>query len=384
MQRSSFVGIAPEWIAVPVCLAGLSAVAAGFLTFAPAEPALAHGVEGPLLLLALAVAAEHVPFPVATGRKISVAFVFLLAAAVLYGAAVAVVMGALTIALNSQSYFPRKPRIRVLFNASSTALAAGAAGLAAKAVGGHAFLVPAVIAAAAAFLGINLLTVAAVLSRAERRGFVELVITTLRGVAVPFVMAVSIVPLFVLGWGSSKLIALSVVFPVAGIGLYLRSLDDSRQALALALTDPLTGLGNRRHFDERLRRELDRSETGAGPVSLIIIDLNRLKLVNDRFGHEAGDRLLCQVASCLRQSGESFRFGGDEFAILLAGAGDAQAALILEAVRERVQSVETVGGQSAVAALGLATYPSAGLSRDTFLRAADERAYREKRGVGST
>lgn len=368
------MGGVPELVA-PVCLGGLAAVAVGVSAVVESNLAV---LGGPLLLLLLAIGAEHLPSPVAGLRSISFSCVFLVAAGILYGAATAVVLGALAIVLNWSVLAGEKPFIRVLFNASTIALSAGAAAVFANLVGGREAVLPAVLAGSLAFLGFNLIFVSGVIARAERRDFRPLVLGTLREVAFPFAMAVSIVPLLVVAWESSRVVALTAALPLTAVGLHLRSLERSREAIELALTDPLTGLGNRRHFDERLRRELDRAEAGYGPLSLILIDLNRLKSVNDRFGHEAGDRLLRGAASCLRQGGEAFRFGGDEFAILLPDTTEQEADAIRTAARQRIEHIETDDGLSAGAALGHATYPEPCESRDEFVRMADESVYRAK------
>ena len=214
------------------------------------------------------------------------------------------------------------------------------------------------LAAAAAFFAVNVILVGSVIARFDRRPLVPLLTAVLRWVSLPFALAISIVPLFVLAWESSKLVAVSAAVPLAAVGLYLRSLALTRKTLELALTDPLTGLGNRRHFDERLRAELDRADAGAGPLSLVLIDLDRLKAVNDRLGHEAGDDLLRAIAACLRQGGEAFRFGGDEFAILLPGRTAQDADEVVRAVRERFADlVDGLDGAAARASFGVATYP---------------------------
>jgi diguanylate cyclase (GGDEF)-like protein len=102
--------------------------------------------------------------------------------------------------------------------------------------------------------------------------------------------------------------------------------DEARQ---LARVDALTGLGNRRAFDEALDAEMARARRGGTPLSLIVADLNGFKEINDSHGHVAGDGCLRQAAdtlrACVRRPDWCFRWGGDEFAILLAGA-DAAAA----------------------------------------------------------
>src|SRR3954471_14273513 len=97
--------------------------------------------------------------------------------------------------------------------------------------------------------------------------------------------------------------------------------DEARQ---LPRVDALTGLGNRRAFDESLDAELARSRRGGTPLSLIVADLNGFKEINDRHGHVLGDECLRQAASALReavrQPDHCFRWGGDEFSVLLTGA----------------------------------------------------------------
>nr|WP_118180037.1 diguanylate cyclase [Paraburkholderia phosphatilytica] len=124
------------------------------------------------------------------------------------------------------------------------------------------------------------------------------------------------------------------------------SLDNvaHRERLKLyGMTDALTGLANRRHFDERLREELMRAARYALPVGCLFIDIDRFKQINDTHGHATGDRVLATVAACLRQQlriGDTLaRHGGEEFAALLQG--DREEILIAaERVRRAVASLE--------------------------------------------
>src|SRR5262249_48673761 len=79
----------------------------------------------------------------------------------------------------------------------------------------------------------------------------------------------------------------------------------------LALTDPLTGLGNHRHFHERLQRELQAAEEHATPLTLCFVDIDDFKRINDRFGHPSGERVLSQVPGKLRQGGPAFPLSAD-------------------------------------------------------------------------
>ena len=95
------------------------------------------------------------------------------------------------------------------------------------------------------------------------------------------------------------------------------------EALRLAATDPLTGLGNHGGFHTRLEELLDEARAADSPLALILLDIDEFKLVNDTFGHPMGDRVLAQVARELRRGEEAFRLGGDEFAIVLPESDEA-------------------------------------------------------------
>src|SRR5205823_1787885 len=139
--------------------------------------------------------------------------------------------------------------------------------------------------------------------------------------------------------------------------LYQRSDRQARDALRLALIDPLTGLGNQRHFYDRLRRELERARTTGSLVALCLVDVDDFKLINDRFGHMAGDRVLAQLAARFRHDGEAFRLGGDEFAILLPSHEQHTAVGVVEALARRISLVPLDHGEPATISVGVAAYP---------------------------
>ncbi len=97
-----------------------------------------------------------------------------------------------------------------------------------------------------------------------------------------------------------------------------------QRALKLAMQDSLTGLGNRRYFDEQLNRAINHASRQKSDVGLVVSDLNKFKAINDTFGHHVGDKVLQHFAialkSCTRESDSVFRFGGDEFAIIVEDA----------------------------------------------------------------
>jgi diguanylate cyclase (GGDEF)-like protein len=151
-----------------------------------------------------------------------------------------------------------------------------------------------------------------------------------------------------------------------------------------AVTDPLTGLYNRRLFTESFEKELNRARRYGLPLSIVILDLHRFKEVNDKHGHPRGDDVLRAAAStlqkALRTSDSAFRIGGDEFALLLPQTDAAQAL----ALSRRVGTVfaETLQPlQLAVSVTmdhGVATFPPDGDQSDLLIRVADERLYRLK------
>jgi len=176
-----------------------------------------------------------------------------------------------------------------------------------------------------------------------------------------------------------------------------RAFDDMASALQQreqklqeqAISDPLTGLYNRRYLDEFLPRELARSGRGAMPVAVMLIDLDHFKRVNDSSGHEAGDIALRAVGNLLRAnvrgSDIACRFGGEEFALILPET-DAEAALRrAEGIRVAVSAMDlSYAGKplgKITASFGLALFPDHAPDTDELLRVADVALYAAK-GAG--
>ena len=151
-----------------------------------------------------------------------------------------------------------------------------------------------------------------------------------------------------------------------------------------AVTDPLTGLYNRRLFGESFEKELNRSRRYGSQLGLVLLDLHRFKEVNDKHGHLRGDEVLRAAAmtlkKALRTSDSAFRIGGDEFALLLPEA-DADQALALSRRIETVFAEILHPLQLTVSVSmdhGIATFPQDGEQADQLIRVADERLYRLK------
>jgi diguanylate cyclase (GGDEF)-like protein len=149
-----------------------------------------------------------------------------------------------------------------------------------------------------------------------------------------------------------------------------------------ARTDQLTGLPNRRCFDEHLKRVLDETDRFGAPSSLVIADIDFFKRVNDTFGHEAGDAVLRQVAQTFMEGVRTVdvcaRFGGEEIAVLLPHTGLDGALELAERLRTAVETrVVQVGdtGIPVTASFGVATYPESVPSREGLFPAADKALY---------
>jgi diguanylate cyclase (GGDEF)-like protein len=166
-----------------------------------------------------------------------------------------------------------------------------------------------------------------------------------------------------------------------------RLYEDARN---LADRDPVTGFYNHRFLHERLGEEVIRAQRGSRPLSVLMLDLDDFKLVNDTFGHLFGDRVLTWTAelirSTLRGSDVPARYGGDEFAIVLpdTDGDDARRAAdrILEAFRDNAYVGEQRGPVPIGASIGVATFPADGRNATDLIAAADKALYRVKRDGG--
>lgn len=155
----------------------------------------------------------------------------------------------------------------------------------------------------------------------------------------------------------------------------------------LAELDPLTGLFNRLSLEHIAEREMQRAGDQRLPLSLLLIDLDHFKEINDRFGHQAGDRVLCRavasIKDVIRDSDFAFRYGGEEFMVLLPGADSVQAEQVAERLREEMSQCDIRLGDQPVplrASVGvLECFPDR-MSWDDCVGRADAALYEAKRG----
>ncbi|MEM7082064.1 MAG: GGDEF domain-containing protein [Pseudomonadota bacterium] len=122
------------------------------------------------------------------------------------------------------------------------------------------------------------------------------------------------------------------------------TLTQRRRMRAMALMDPLTGTSNRRAMDETIAALIDRPESAVQSLTLIMLDIDHFKNINDEFGHAAGDRVLIAVAECIREnvraSDHCFRVGGEEFVVVVEGAGLSVARRLSESLRAAVSALQ--------------------------------------------
>ncbi len=174
-------------------------------------------------------------------------------------------------------------------------------------------------------------------------------------------------------------LASHIAVPIENSRLYARAEQRAR-------VDEITGLFNRRHFDEHLKQEIERHSRYSGMLSLILLDLDSFKAYNDKHGHMNGDKLLARIGQMLGRSIRStdlaFRYGGDEFAILLPQSPGNDAFIVAERVRARIAHEMQTEQPKITASLGLASWPSDGITPDELLTAADRALYYAKQTGG--
>jgi diguanylate cyclase (GGDEF)-like protein/putative nucleotidyltransferase with HDIG domain len=366
-------------VVAPVVFAGTLAVVLAVAALAALEPSPTD-LAGLAALLVAATFVEAFPVPienVPVGGT-SLATVFIVGTATIYGWAPAILVALLTQLLVEVGR--RQPAVRVLYNSAVYALAAAAAGGMCAAVpdDGFGWLAVEVSLASTAFYGVNLPLVALVVSRWARESFLSLLARAVSSTFIAFAIMASLTLMLAVLWDRSPFLSAALLGPLAAIALYQRSVFRELAAMRLALTDPLTGLGNHRHFHERLEHDLTEAEEKGIPLTVCVLDIDNFKELNDRLGHPKGDRLLAQVAARLRQDGEAFRIGGDEFALLLPGYDEPEGMAVAEGVLRRVGELEAAPGLPVELSAGVVTYPQIGLERGEIVEVADKALYLAK------
>ena len=178
--------------------------------------------------------------------------------------------------------------------------------------------------------------------------------------------------------GQLESLLASLLFPLRNALLY-------RAAVQSALRDPLTNTGNRIAMDQILQREIDLARRNQQPLSLLMLDLDHFKRINDNHGHSIGDEVLIDVAATLKSQLRNvdmvFRYGGEEFLVLLSGTCREAAAMVGERLRHAVQELQCLAQGRPIEvsiSLGCASL-LAGESAESLVRRADSALYVAKR-----
>lgn len=168
---------------------------------------------------------------------------------------------------------------------------------------------------------------------------------------------------------------------IEAVGTY-NLLHERDKFKELSITDPVTDLTNHRFFQEKLRMELNKAKQTKSALSLIMVDVDHFKLLNDQFGHPRGDQILTLIAQNLSQhlkpNFSLSRYGGEEFALVLPQTTSISAFAFAETLRKSILSIREMNFRLSIS-LGIATYPEHGLDADELVAVADQALYCAKR-----
>jgi diguanylate cyclase (GGDEF)-like protein/putative nucleotidyltransferase with HDIG domain len=342
---------------------------------------------GVLVFAAAALAAEFKPVPLDEqgARKVSLAFVFLLASQILFGWQYAVIAALLATA--AVEGVERGISLRGAFNTSAYALSVFASALpgfllgwngGAIAPGDAAKLTILAFAGGAVYVVTNVSLVAVAVALSQRIPLRDASRGYIRHPGPAFLIMAFISALAVSLWKVDPPLELLLAGPVFALALYLRSSYRTVLAVRDSETDALTGLGNHRSFQTELRHSLDTAEEDVGLMSLVLIDLDAFKDINDRFGHPIGDAVLRVVANVLREecgADAAYRIGGEEFAVLLPEDTVQSAGLTIDRVHRRLAETVFPHGERVTVSAGLAVYPEHAANHEKLYDVADAALY---------
>ena len=364
-------------VVVPVSVVGIGLYLAATAWFVHADPSITTLV-GVTAFLAASMLAERFPVPVegADANGVSLGFVFAVAALVLFGWAAATFI--YVTAPTVTALVEHKPLIRTIYNAGVFGIVGTLAGSILHLVNGHgpaAVLLEVAFTATVLYAANLLLVTAAISASGSELGYSRLIRSNVHWTVLPFALMASTALMLVILWQRTPYLFAALAGPLAAISLYQRSSHRALSAVRLSLTDPLTGLGNHRHFHERFEHAIATAREDGTTLSLCLLDLDDFKTVNDRYGHPAGDDVLSKVAARLRSDGEAFRLGGDEFALLLPEIGEPLALAAAQSIVTRLGAADVSPGGGLTVSAGVATFPQHGRDRDALIRMADGALY---------
>lgn len=174
----------------------------------------------------------------------------------------------------------------------------------------------------------------------------------------------------------------TLLLTIVMINIVLNVIDELHDALIQqAITDPLTSAFNRRHMNQSIELVVEQGRRHPPNTTLLMMDIDHFKQINDRFGHDAGDdvlrRMVQTIQGRMRKVDLLFRVGGEEFILLLFDADVTQAALVADDIRRRVEAATLLPGQPVTISIGLCAQ-RAGQSADEWIKLADTALYQAK------
>ena len=360
-------------------------VAAGAMVRVVLEPPDLSAGIGIVLFFGLALLADMKPVPldVENERVVSLAFVFVVASQILFGWEYAVLSAILGVLVSQM--VERRPFFRSLFNGGVYGLAAFASALPVFAFGtGHLDTIRLTLFAftgGAAYVLLNVVLVCGALAILSGTPLRMLLRDNLRHSGPAFVIMAFLAALAASLWTTDPRLLVLLAGPLFTLTLYQRSALSTKVATRDALTDSLTGLGNHRSYQSRLREALARAAEEGGEVSLCLVDVDEFKTCNDRFGHPLGDQILVELARLFVEGHDevaAFRFGGDEFALLLEENEEA-AYRFVEELHRRIAETDFPHRQAVTITVGIASFPHHAAEADELQRVADGALYWAKR-----
>ena len=370
------------WYIAAVLGVALPVAAGAVVGVALDHPDVSTGV-GVILFFGLALLADMKPVPldIENERVVSLAFVFVVSSQILFGWEYAVLSAILGVLVSQM--VERRPFVRSVFNAAVYGLAAFASAIPVFLLGdsgGLGMITFFAFAGGAAYVIVNVVLVCGALAILSGERFLPLTRENLGHSGPAFVIMAFLAALAASLWTTDPRLLVLLAGPLFTLTLYQRTALSTRVATRDALTDSLTGLGNHRSYQSRLREALERAEESGGEVALCLVDVDEFKGCNDRYGHPVGDQILVELARLFVEGGEveAFRFGGDEFALLVA-QNEEDAYRFVENLHDRIAETEFAHRQPVTITVGIASYPGYASSADELQQVADGALYWAKR-----
>jgi diguanylate cyclase (GGDEF)-like protein/putative nucleotidyltransferase with HDIG domain len=371
------------WYIAAVLGVALPVAAGAAVGVALDPPDVSTGV-GVVLFFGLALLADMKPVPldVENERVVSLAFVFVVSCQILFGWEYAVLTAILGVLVSQM--VERRPFARSLFNAAVYGLAAFSSALPVFVLGDSSTLEHITLYAfmgGALYVVVNVVLVCGALAILAARPLRELLHDNLGHSGPAFVIMAFLAALAASLWTTDPWLLVLLAGPLFTLTLYQRSALSTKVATRDAHTDSLTGLGNHRSYQSRLREALLRAGETGGEVSLCLVDVDEFKGCNDRYGHPLGDQILVELARLFMEGRDdvaAFRFGGDEFALLLE-ENEEDAYRFVEDLHDRIAQTGFPHHQPVTITVGIASFPGYASTADELQQVADGALYWAKR-----